>query len=59
MENSTTKFIGQAWRNQYGGMVVKIKKSEILALEENQYGDVEVYIGERKMQDPKSKGSHH
>ena len=59
MENSETKFIGQGWRNQYGGTLIKVKKAEILALEENAYGEVEMYLGERKFQDPKSKATHY
>ena len=59
MDNQEVQFVGQGWRNQYGGIKIQVKKSDLLNLEPNAYGEIELYVGERKLQDPKSKATHY
>jgi hypothetical protein len=55
MENE--KYVGKGWSNQYG-IKVQLKKQDLLDLPTNQYGDIEVFVGQRKEVDPKSKATH-
>ena len=55
MENE--KYVGKGWANQYG-VKVQMKKQDLLDLPTNQYGDIEVFVGQRKEVDQKSKATH-
>ncbi len=55
MENE--KYVGKGWSNQYG-VKVQLKKQDLLDLPTNQYGDIEVFVGQRKEVDQKSKATH-
>jgi hypothetical protein len=55
MENE--KYVGKGWANQYG-VKVQLKKQDLLDLPTNQYGDIEVFVGQRKEVDQKSKATH-
>jgi hypothetical protein len=55
MENE--KYVGKGWSNQYG-IKVQLKKQDLLDLPTNQYGDIEVFVGQRKEVDQKSKATH-
>ena len=55
MENE--KYVGKGWSNQYG-VKVQLKKQDLLDLLTNQYGDIEVFVGQRKEVDQKSKATH-
>jgi hypothetical protein len=55
MENE--KYVGKGWANQYG-VKVQVKKQDLLDLPTNQYGDIEVFVGQRKEVDQKSKATH-
>lgn len=55
MENE--KYVGKGWKNDYG-IKVQLKKEDLINLPTNQYGDIEVFVGQRKEQDPKSKATH-
>ena len=55
MENE--KYVGKGWSNQYG-VKVQLKKQDLLDLSTNQYGDIEVFVGQRKEVDQKSKATH-
>jgi hypothetical protein len=57
MEND--KFVGKGWVNQYGGIKIQLKLEEIQSLPVNQWGDVELYVGQRKSPDEKSKATHY
>ena len=55
MENE--KYVGKGWKNDYG-IKVQLKKEDLLNLPTNQYGDIEVFVGQRKEVDQKSKATH-
>jgi hypothetical protein len=55
MENE--KYVGKGWKNDYG-IKVQLKKQDLLDLPTNQYGDIEVFVGQRKEVDQKSKATH-
>ena len=55
MENE--KYVGKGWKNDYG-IKVQLKKEDLLDLPTNAYGDIEVFVGQRKEVDPKSKATH-
>ena len=55
MENE--KYVGKGWKNDYG-IKVQLKKEDLLNLPTNAYGDIEVFVGQRKEIDPKSKATH-
>ena len=53
----TEKYVGKGWKNDYG-IKVQLKKEDLLNLPTNAYGDIEVFVGQRKEVDPKSKATH-
>lgn len=53
----TEKYVGKGWKNDYG-IKVQLKKEDLLDLPTNAYGDIEVFVGQRKEVDPKSKATH-
>lgn len=53
----TEKYVGKGWKNDYG-IKVQLKKEDLLNLPTNTYGDIEVFVGQRKEIDPKSKATH-
>jgi hypothetical protein len=55
MENE--KYVGKGWANDYG-IKVQLKKEDLLNLPTNKYGDIEVFVGQRKAVDEKSKATH-
>lgn len=55
MENE--KYVGKGWSNDYG-IKVQLKKEDLLNLPTNKYGDIEVFVGQRKSIDEKSKATH-
>jgi hypothetical protein len=55
MENE--KYVGKGWKNDYG-IKVQLKKEDLLNLPTNAYGDIEVFVGQRKEVDPKSRATH-
>jgi hypothetical protein len=55
MENE--KYVGKGWSNDYG-IKVQLKKEDLLNLPTNKYGDIEVFVGQRKAVDEKSKATH-
>lgn len=55
MENE--KYVGKGWKNDYG-IKVQLKKEDLLNLPTNAYGDIEVFVGQRKEVDQKSKATH-
>jgi hypothetical protein len=55
MENE--KYVGKGWANDYG-IKVQLKKDDLLNLPTNKYGDIEVFVGQRKAVDEKSKATH-
>ena len=55
MENE--KYVGKGWKNDYG-IKVQLKKDDLLNLPTNAYGDIEVFVGQRKEVDQKSKATH-
>lgn len=52
------KFVGKGWSTNYEGMRISLKREDLLTLPVNQYGDILLYVGKRKEQDPKSKATH-
>lgn len=52
-----TKFVGKGWAFQYG-INISLKKSELEALEPNQYGDIKLCVMQRKEPDEKTKATH-
>jgi hypothetical protein len=52
-----TKFVGKGWAFQYG-INISLKKSELEALEPNQYGDIKLCVMQRKDPDEKTKATH-
>lgn len=53
----TEKYVGKGWKNDYG-IKVQLKKADLMQLPTNQYGDIEVFVGQRKEVDQKSKATH-
>lgn len=52
------KFVGNGWKNQFG-VSVSIKKADIMNLPEDNFGNIRLFVGEKKEKDGKSKATHY
>lgn len=51
------EYVGIGWENK-GGIVISIKKDDLLKMNCDNYGSIKLFVGRRKEVDERSKASH-